>query len=38
VLLCLANQMDIDLTEGLTENIKKKTLRDHNRHISANKQ
>lgn len=34
VLLCLANQMDIDLTEGFTENMKKKTLRDRDRHIS----
>jgi NTP pyrophosphatase (non-canonical NTP hydrolase) len=32
VLLCLANQMQIDLTEGLEKNIEKKTQRDHSRH------
>jgi len=32
VLLCLANQMDIDLTEALKKNIEKKTMRDHQRH------
>ncbi len=32
VLLCLANQMDIDLSEGLKKNIEKKTQRDHSRH------
>lgn len=32
VLLCLANQMEIDLTEGLEKNIDKKTKRDHSRH------
>ena len=33
VLLCLANQMDIDLTEGLKRNIEKKVSRDSSRHI-----
>lgn len=32
VLLCLANQCDIDLTDALQKNIEKKTLRDANRH------
>jgi NTP pyrophosphatase (non-canonical NTP hydrolase) len=32
VLLCLANQMEIDLTEGIQKNIQKKTTRDHDRH------
>jgi len=32
VLLCLANQMQIDLTAGMNKNILKKTTRDHNRH------
>ncbi len=34
VLLCLANQMDINLTEALENNFKKKTLRDKDRHIN----
>ena len=33
VLLCLANQMDIDLTQGLEKNINKKTTRDSTRHL-----
>jgi len=32
VLLCLANQMQIDLTSGLEKNILKKTNRDYSRH------
>jgi len=32
VLICLANQMGIDLEEGLKKNIEKKTLRDADRH------
>ncbi len=32
VLVCLANQMGIDLEEGLKKNIEKKTLRDADRH------
>ncbi|MEZ4723048.1 MAG: nucleotide pyrophosphohydrolase [Candidatus Kapaibacterium sp.] len=32
VLLCLANQTNIDLTEALKKNFEKKTARDKNRH------
>lgn len=32
VLLCLANQMDIDLSEALKSNLAKKTNRDSSRH------
>jgi NTP pyrophosphatase (non-canonical NTP hydrolase) len=32
VLMCLANQMQIDLTSALEKNIQKKTNRDHSRH------
>lgn len=32
VLLCIANQTGIDLTEELRKNIEKKTQRDHDRH------
>ena len=32
VLMCLANQMQIDLTTSLERNIEKKTTRDHSRH------
>jgi NTP pyrophosphatase (non-canonical NTP hydrolase) len=32
VLLCLANQTGVDLTQALARNIEKKTLRDKNRH------
>ena len=32
VLMCLANQMQIDLTASLERNIEKKTNRDHSRH------
>ena len=32
VLLCLANQTGVDLTEALRKNIKKKTNRDKERH------
>lgn len=34
VIMCLANQMDIDLTQGFEENMEKKTKRDSTRHIS----
>ena len=34
VLLCLANQTGIDLTEELKKNIEKKTKRDQERHIN----
>ena len=33
VLMCLANQMGISLTEGLKKNIEKKTQRDNQRHL-----
>jgi NTP pyrophosphatase (non-canonical NTP hydrolase) len=32
VLICLANQTGIDLEAALTENLEKKTKRDHRRH------
>lgn len=32
VLICLANQMQIDLTKGLQKNILKKSIRDSDRH------
>lgn len=34
VLLCLANQTGVDLTEAFCRNIEKKTLRDKDRHIN----
>lgn len=34
VLLCLANQTGVDLTEALRRNIEKKTRRDATRHIN----
>ena len=37
VLLCLANQTGVDLTEELKKNIEKKTLRDKDRHIQNEK-
>ena len=37
VLLCLANQTGIDLTEALKKNIEKKTNRDKDRHINNEK-
>ena len=37
VLLCLANQTGIDLTEELKKNIAKKTERDKQRHIQNEK-
>jgi NTP pyrophosphatase (non-canonical NTP hydrolase) len=36
VLICLANQTDVDLTEALQKNLEKKTKRDKERH-KANK-
>jgi NTP pyrophosphatase (non-canonical NTP hydrolase) len=32
VLICIANQTDVDLTDALERNLEKKTLRDHRRH------
>lgn len=37
VLICLANQTGVDLTEELKKNIEKKTLRDKERHIQNEK-
>jgi len=37
VLLCIANQSDINLTEALEKNIDKKTSRDHSRHLENKK-
>jgi NTP pyrophosphatase (non-canonical NTP hydrolase) len=37
VLICLANQTGIDLTEEFHKNIEKKTNRDRERHINNNK-
>lgn len=37
VLLCLANQTGVDLTEELTKSIEKKTKRDANRHKNNEK-
>jgi NTP pyrophosphatase (non-canonical NTP hydrolase) len=37
VLLCLANQTGVDLTEELKKNIEKKTLRDKDRHKNNEK-
>lgn len=37
VLICLANQTGVDLTEELQKSIEKKTLRDKERHINNNK-
>lgn len=37
VLLCLANQTGVDLTDALKRNIEKKTRRDRLRHISNEK-
>ncbi len=37
VLICLANQTGVDLTEALHKNIDKKTKRDKDRHINNEK-
>lgn len=37
VLLCLANQTGVDLTEAFEKNIRKKTERDETRHINNQK-
>lgn len=37
VLICLANQTGIDLTEAFKNNMEKKTNRDKNRHINNEK-
>lgn len=37
VLICLANQTGIDLTEALQKNLEKKTIRDQDRHKNNEK-
>ena len=37
VLICLANQTGVDLTEAFQKNIEKKTLRDAERHLNNKK-
>ncbi len=37
VLTCLANQTGVDLTQAIQKNIKKKTVRDHQRHKNNTK-
>lgn len=37
VLICLANQTGVNLTEAFKKNLEKKTLRDHDRHKSNEK-
>lgn len=37
VLICLANQTGVDLTEAFKTNMEKKTLRDADRHINNEK-
>jgi len=37
VLICLANQTGVDLTEAFEKNIEKKTNRDAERHMNNNK-
>lgn len=37
VLICLANQTGVDLTEALNKNIAKKTKRDSTRHLNNEK-
>ncbi|WP_314078408.1 nucleotide pyrophosphohydrolase [Hoylesella pleuritidis] len=37
VLLCLANQTGVDLTEAFRKNLEKKTTRDKTRHHNNNK-
>ena len=37
VLLCMANQTGVNLTEALAKNIEKKTIRDKDRHVQNEK-
>lgn len=37
VLICLANQTGVDLTQAFTKSMEKKTRRDKNRHINNTK-
>jgi len=37
VLICLANQTGVNLTEALAKNFEKKNIRDHRRHLDNDK-
>ena len=37
VLICIANQTGVDLTESFLANLEKKTVRDHRRHLENRK-
>ena len=37
VLICIANQTGVDLEDAFNKNMKKKTTRDHSRHIENEK-
>lgn len=37
VLVCMANQMNVDLTDAFLKNLGKKTIRDNKRHLENNK-
>jgi len=37
VLICLANQTGVDLSEALKKNLEKKSIRDHDRHHNNDK-
>ena len=37
IVICLANQTDIDLTQAIEKNIQKKKIRDANRHLKNHK-
>ena len=37
VLICIANQTGVDLEDAFKKNMKKKTTRDHSRHIENEK-
>ena len=37
VLVCMANQMNVDLTDAFLKNLEKKTIRDNKRHFENNK-
>ncbi len=37
VLICLANQTGVDLTEAFLKNLEKKSIRDSERHLNNNK-
>lgn len=37
VLICMANQLNVDLTNAFLKNLEKKTIRDNKRHLYNNK-